>query len=226
MSNTGVEEIKKFPWLYSLALAGCNGCDIEIVATLGSRFEQERIGIEVVSSLENAHILMVNGTVNKKLKTHLKNIYRQMSDPKIVVAVGSCAISNGPFRECYNMCCRVDEVIPVSIYVPGCPPRPYAILYGIKKALEKCPPDLAPAPQRTRARLVRDKKICINCGACTLVCPSKACYFVQEKEKRRVDFNLAYCTFCAQCVEVCPVKCLEMINEYELATNKKDDLFI
>jgi Ni,Fe-hydrogenase III small subunit/Pyruvate/2-oxoacid:ferredoxin oxidoreductase delta subunit len=227
MSNTGVEDIiKKFPRVYSLALAGCNGCDIEIIAILSPKFEQERLGIEVVKSPKNAHILMVNGTVNRKLKKHLKNAYDQMADPKLVVAVGSCGISNGPFRECYNMSCRVDEVVPVSIYIPGCPPRPSAILYGLKKTLEKCPLDLAPAPQKTRAKLVRDKKICINCGACTLVCPSKACYFVQDKEKRRVDFNLAYCTFCAQCVEVCPVECLKMVNEYELATSKKEELLI
>jgi Pyruvate/2-oxoacid:ferredoxin oxidoreductase delta subunit len=170
--------------------------------------------------------LLVNGTVNKKLKTHLKKTYEQMATPKVVVAVGSCALSNGPFRECYNMCCRVDEVIPVSVYVPGCPPRPQAIIYGIKKVLGKCPCALAPAPAKTRSRLVRDRKICINCGACTLVCPSKACYFVQDKEKRKVEFNLAYCTFCAQCVEVCPVKCLKMVNEYGLATSKKEELLI
>jgi Ni,Fe-hydrogenase III small subunit/Pyruvate/2-oxoacid:ferredoxin oxidoreductase delta subunit len=213
------------PKLYPLSLAGCNGCDIEIVAILGSRFKEGRNGVDIVKSPKGAQILLVNGTVNNKLKDYLKNTYDQLADPKVVVAVGSCAISNGPFRECYNMCCRVDEVIPVSIYVPGCPPRPYAILYGVRKAVEKVPPDFEPAPEKTRSRLVRDKKICINCGACTLVCPSKACYFVQG-EKRRVDFNLAYCTFCAQCVEVCPVKCLKMVNEYELATAKKDDMMI
>ena len=212
--------------MYSLALAGCNGCDIELIAMLGRKFNTEGLGIRIASSSKDANIMLVNGTVNKKLKEHLREMHEQMTEPKLVVAVGSCAISNGPFRECYNMCCRVDEVIPVSIYVPGCPPRPQAMIYGIKKALEKCPPKLAPAPPKTRARLVRDKEICINCGACTLVCPSKACYFVQEKGKRRVDFNLAYCTFCAQCVEVCPVKCLKMVNEYELATSKKEELLI
>ena len=227
MLSTGAEDtIKKFPKVYPLALAGCNGCDIEIIATLGPRFDQDRLGIEVVNSPKDAHILMVNGTVNRKLKKHLNGIYKQMADPRIVVAVGSCAISNGPFRECYNMCCRVDEVVPVSVYIPGCPPRPRAILYGLRRTLEKCPPNLAPAPLKTRSRLTRDRKICINCGACTLVCPSKACYFVQDKEKRRVDFNLAYCTFCGQCVEVCPVKCLKMVNEYELATSNKDELMI
>jgi len=95
-----------------------------------------------------------------------------------------------------------------------------------KPSTEKYPYVPSPAPQKTRARLTRDKKICINCGACTLVCPSKACYFVQEKDKRRVEFNLAYCTFCGQCVEVCPVKCLKMVNEYELATAKKEELII
>ena len=95
-----------------------------------------------------------------------------------------------------------------------------------KPSTERYPKAPSPAPARTRSRLVRDRKICINCGACTLVCPSKACYFVQDKEKRRVDFNLAYCTFCAQCVEVCPVKCLKMVNEYELATSNKEELMI
>jgi Ni,Fe-hydrogenase III small subunit/Pyruvate/2-oxoacid:ferredoxin oxidoreductase delta subunit len=225
MSSTGVEAKNKSPRAFSLSLAGCNGCDIEVIATLGPYFENEKVGIEVVKYAKDANVLIVNGTVNKKLKAHLRKMYKQLADPKIVVAVGSCAISNGPFRKCYNMCCRVDEVIPVSVYVPGCPPRPDAIIYGIEKALEKFP-ELPPAPLKTRSRLVRDKKICINCGACTLVCPSEACYFVQEKEKRRVDFNLAYCTFCAQCVEVCPVKCLKMVNDYERATSKKEELLI
>jgi Ni,Fe-hydrogenase III small subunit/Pyruvate/2-oxoacid:ferredoxin oxidoreductase delta subunit len=225
MSNTKPEAGRKEPKAFSLSLAGCNGCDIEVIATVGPHFKQEKIGIDVVKHPQNANILIVNGTVNKKLKGHLKRTYEQMANPKIVVAVGSCAISNGPFRECYNMCCRVDEVIPVSVYVPGCPPRPQAIIYGIEKALEKFP-KLPAAPLKTRSRLVRDKKICIDCGACTLVCPSKACYFVPDKEKRRVDFNLAFCTFCAQCVDVCPVKCLKMVNEYELATSKKEELLI
>lgn len=95
-----------------------------------------------------------------------------------------------------------------------------------KASTEGYPAKPSPAPPRTRARLMRDKRICIHCGACTTVCPSKACYFVQEKDKRRVEFNLAYCTFCAQCVEICPVKCLKMINEYEYATAKKEDLLI
>jgi len=95
-----------------------------------------------------------------------------------------------------------------------------------RASTEKYPRAPSPAPARSRAKLVRNRKICISCGACMLVCPSKACYFVQDKDKRRVDFNLAYCTFCAQCVEVCPVKCLKMVNEYEMATNKKEELMI
>lgn len=225
MSSTEVERIAKSPRVYALSLAGCNGCDIEVIATVDDHFQKEKLDLEVTKSPKNANVLIVNGTVNNKLRKHLKQTYEQMADPKIVVAVGSCAISNGPFRECYNMCCRVDEVIPVSVYVPGCPPRPQAIIFGVEKALESFT-RLPPAPLKTRSKLVRDRKICINCGACTLVCPSKACYFVQDKEKRRVDFNLAYCTFCAQCVEVCPVKCLKMVNEYELATSKKEELLI
>jgi Ni,Fe-hydrogenase III small subunit len=128
--------VKKSPWVYLLGLAGCNGCDIEIAAAVGPRFDPERLGIKVVSSPRHADILLVNGTVNKKMKKVVKEVYNQMADPKIVVAVGSCAMSNGPFRECYNMECRLDELVPVSIYIPGCPPRPQAIIYGIKKALE------------------------------------------------------------------------------------------
>jgi len=124
------------PLVYSLALAGCNGCDIELIATLGRKFNPEGLGIRITNSSKGANIMMVNGTVNKKLRRHLREMYEQMAEPKRVVAVGSCAISNGPFRECYNMCCRVDEVVPVAMYVPGCPPRPQAILYGLKKVIE------------------------------------------------------------------------------------------
>jgi len=136
MSGRMTSIIKKSQWVYLLGLAGCNGCDIEIIASVCARLDPERLGVKIVSSPRHADILLVNGTVNKKLKKPLKEIYDQMAEPKLVVAVGSCAISNGPFRECYNMACRVDEVVPVSIYVPGCPPRPHAILYGIKKAID------------------------------------------------------------------------------------------
>lgn len=131
-----MKTIKKSPWVYVLGLAGCNGCDIEIAAATGPRFDPERLGVKLVGSPRHADILLVNGTVNKKLKKVVKEVYDQMADPRVVVAVGSCAISNGPFRECYNMACRLDEIVPVSIYVPGCPPRPHAIIHGIKKALE------------------------------------------------------------------------------------------
>ncbi|MEA5036736.1 Formate hydrogenlyase subunit 7 [bioreactor metagenome] len=125
----------KSPWLLHYNASSCNGCDIEILAALTPVYDVERFGIINTGNPEHADIFVVTGGVNEQNKVVLKNIYDQIPEPKVVVAVGICASSGGVFRDCYNISGGVDTIIPVDVYVPGCAVRPEALIEGIVKAL-------------------------------------------------------------------------------------------
>ena len=123
------------PWVLHFNSGSCNGCDIEILATLTPRFDVERLGIKLQASPRQADILLATGPVTRQARERLLRIYEQMPEPKYVVAIGSCAISGGVYRGCYNVMDGIDQVIPVNAYIPGCPPRPEAIIDGVVKLL-------------------------------------------------------------------------------------------
>ncbi len=125
------------PWLVHFNSGSCNGCDIEILATLTPRFDIERFGIKLQGSPRHADVLICTGPVTRQARDRLKRVYEQMPEPKFVVAVGSCGITGGAFQGCYNIEGGIDEVIPVDVFVPGCPPRPEAIIFGVVQLLNK-----------------------------------------------------------------------------------------
>lgn len=125
----------KSPWLLHFDCGSCNGCDIEVLACLTPLYDVERFGIINVGNPKHADLLLVTGTVNHRNKKVLKNLYDQMPDPKVVVAVGACGLSGGVFRDSYNVVGGVDKVIPVDVYVPGCPGKPEAIIDGVVTGL-------------------------------------------------------------------------------------------
>jgi NADH-quinone oxidoreductase B subunit len=138
--QVALEQIKGWaqvnsPWAIHFNSGSCNGCDIEILATLTPRYDLERLGVKLQGSPRHADILICTGPVTRQARERLRRVYEQMPEPKFVVAVGSCAISGGVFQGCYNVVGHVDAVIPVDVYVPGCPPRPEAIVDGIVKLL-------------------------------------------------------------------------------------------
>jgi NADH-quinone oxidoreductase B subunit len=124
------------PWAIHYNSGSCNGCDIEILATLTPRYDVERLGIKLQGSPRHADVLICTGPVTLQSRDRLLQIYQQMPEPRFVVAVGSCALSGGAFRGCYNVVGQIDEVIPVDVYIPGCPPRPEAIVDGVVKLLQ------------------------------------------------------------------------------------------
>jgi ech hydrogenase subunit C len=127
--------ITKSPWLIHYDASSCNGCDIEVLACLTPMYDVERFGIINTGNPKHADVFLITGSVNEQTKKTVKQIYDQMPEPKVVVAVGICACNGGIFRECYNVQGGVDEVIPVDCYVPGCAARPEAIIDGVVKGL-------------------------------------------------------------------------------------------
>ena len=127
--------LKRSPWVIHYDASSCNGCDIEVLACLTPGFDVERFGIINTGNPKHADIFLITGSVNEQNRDIVRNIYDQMPEPKVVIALGICATTGGIFRECYNVCGGVDTVIPVDVYVPGCAVRPEAIIDGVVKAL-------------------------------------------------------------------------------------------
>lgn len=117
----------------------CNGCEVEITALNNPIYDIERFGIHFVASPRHADMLLVTGPVTRNMELALKQTYEATPDPKLVVAVGACAIGGGVFGKGYASCGGVDAVVPVDVYIPGCPPRPEALLHGILVAVNRLP---------------------------------------------------------------------------------------
>jgi NADH-quinone oxidoreductase subunit B len=113
-------------------------CGIEFMALAAARYDMARFGFEVArSSPRQADVILVNGTITNKMAPVLKRLYDEMADPKYVIAIGGCAIAGGPFVKSYHVVRGVDKILPVDVYVPGCPPRPEAFFYGLMQLQRK-----------------------------------------------------------------------------------------
>lgn len=137
---------KLFPkslWVYHANTGACNGCDIEVINVLTPYYDAERFGIKLVGSPRHADVLLVSGPVTRQSRAALGRLYQAVPDPKLVFAIGSCATGGGAWFDTYNVIGGANKVIPVNFYVPGCPPRPEAILYGVAVALGLVPPKVA-----------------------------------------------------------------------------------
>lgn len=130
-----MSSVSKSPWLLHYDGSSCNGCDIEVLACLTPIYDIERFGIINTGNPKHADILLITGGINFQNAPVVKQIYKQMPNPKVVVAVGVCAYDGCVFKDCYNIIGGVDKVIPVDIYVQGCAARPEAIIDGVVKAL-------------------------------------------------------------------------------------------
>ena len=119
-------ERSMWPMTFGLAC-----CAFEMIAGAASRFDIARFGMEIMRpSPRQADLLIISGTITKKMAPQIVRLYNQVPEPKYVLAMGACAISGGPFKEGYNVVSGVDKLIPVDVYVPGCPPRPEALIHG------------------------------------------------------------------------------------------------
>jgi NADH-quinone oxidoreductase B subunit len=127
----------KSPWILHLNSGACNACDIEIIAALTPRFDVERFGVLLKATPRHADVIIASGPVTRQMRDRIIRIYDQVPDPKFVIAVGACAMSGCVYRGAYNSLGGIDQVLPVNIYVPGCPARPDAIIDGVVKLLGK-----------------------------------------------------------------------------------------
>ena len=132
-----IKALTKSIWVFHVSAGSCNNCDIEILDCLTPRFDLERFGIQLVGSVRHADALLITGAMNKKSVPRMKKIYAQAPKPCLVVAVGQCALSQHMFRDSYSMQEPLDKILPVDLYVPGCPPKPEAIIDGIVKLVKK-----------------------------------------------------------------------------------------
>ena len=122
-------------WLFHLNAGSCNGCDIELITCLTPRYDVEQVGIKLEGSPRHADVLCVTGPITRSTRQALETIYAQMPAPKVVVAIGSCGASCNVFAGSPVVEGPLDGIIPVDVYVPGCPPRPHAIIDGIARAI-------------------------------------------------------------------------------------------
>ena len=129
----GVEQLRVGRSLHVLTVdaGSCNGCDVEIAALLNPLYDLERLGIHLTTSPRQADVLLVTGVVARHMERAVRRVYDAVPDPKVVMAAGACGCSGGIFRGSYCGAEGVDRVIPVDVYVPGCPPRPRTLLHGL-----------------------------------------------------------------------------------------------
>jgi len=127
---------KKSPWILHYNAGSCNGCDIEILAALGPKYDLERFGVINTGNPKQSDIFLVTGPVTLRSRERLVELYSQMPEPKVVIALGSCTCTGGVFRDMYNVEDGIDRYIPVDVYVPGCAASPELLIDGVVKALD------------------------------------------------------------------------------------------
>ena len=138
LTKMALGALLKSIWVFHLSSGSCNNCDIEILDCLTPRFDIERFGMRLAGSIRHADALLITGSCNRKSAARVKQFYEeQVPKPFVVVAIGECALSRGLFIHSYNCPVPLDKIIPVDVYIPGCPPKPEAIIAGAVKLIQK-----------------------------------------------------------------------------------------
>jgi Ni,Fe-hydrogenase III small subunit len=135
----GIKEkiLAKSIYVFHVSSGSCNNCDIEILDCLTPRFDLERFGIILVGSIKHADAMLCTGSANRLTVSIIKKLYDQMPKPGFVIAWGACGSSRGLFKDSYNTGAPLDEIIPVDAYIPGCPPKPEAVIGALVKLKSK-----------------------------------------------------------------------------------------
>jgi Ni,Fe-hydrogenase III small subunit len=124
------------PWIYRINAGSCNGCDVECATTACiPRYDVERLGCQYCGSPRHADIVLITGPLTARVKEDVLRVFAEIPEPKVTIAVGICPISGGVFRESYAVHAPINQYIPIDVNVPGCPPRPQAIIEGVAQAI-------------------------------------------------------------------------------------------
>jgi len=208
--------------------SSCNGCDIEVLEALLPRF---KVGdyVELVYKPEEAEALVITGGANFKTADEVRAVYEKLREPKIVICVGSCAISKGIFAEGYPMRGPADQLgIPVTVFIGGCPPRPQAIAQAIASLLGlelDISEDYWGVPEGFRGLPEFDTEKCVACGACANTCPTGAMSYEDGETERAMRVNYGLCIYCATCEEICPEEGgVKLTGEYKAFFKGKDEM--
>jgi len=210
--------------VYRFLSAGCNACDVEVLECLAPRYGLVNFGVEVVEEPEKANVLILTGAGTIKGKEELLKTYEKINPPKIVIAVGNCSVSKNIFDKGYPIIGPLDQLIPVNYYIPGCPPRPQAIIKAVADILGVKVEDKEvfwQTPEGFRGRHEIDREKCMGCGACAQICTAEAIEVMDGPDKRIIKVNYGHCTFCAFCQDECPTQALKLTREYHLLTNDR-----
>jgi ech hydrogenase subunit C len=200
------------PRVFRFDASGCNGCDVEVVE-MSALFALADLGVDIVERPTEANVLVVTGGANLKSKRELESAYTALQTPRMAVAVGSCAATMGIFKGGYSMTGPIDAIIPVDLYVMGCPPRPQVILGALAETLQLHVDGLEGilrTPDGFRGDPHVDREKCIGCSACANICPADAIEIEDAGTTRVVRFMRQACVFCASCQDVCPTKAVEL----------------
>lgn len=135
-------------WVYHTNTGACNGCDIEVICVLTPYYDAERFGIKLVGSPRHADVLLVSGPVTRQVAPALRRLYEAIPNPKLVIAIGSCPTGGNMWFDSYATLGGLEKVLPVNYFVPGCPPRPEAILHGVAVALGLASKKVSPIVKR------------------------------------------------------------------------------
>lgn len=136
LSNQARNMAARSPWIYRINAGSCNGCDVECATTaLIPRYDVERLGCQYCGSPRHADIVLITGPLTARVKDAVMRVYNEVPEPKVTVAVGVCPISGGIFRDGYAVLAPISQHLQVDVNVPGCPPRPQAIIEGIAQAI-------------------------------------------------------------------------------------------
>lgn len=127
---------EKSPWIYHLNTGSCNGCDIELVALLGPRYDVERFGVKLTGSTKHADIVIVTGPVTTQSRERMLRVLSQVPEPKVVISIGSCPMSCNVFKGSYSVDGPLDKWTKVDVAVGGCAPKPEAIIQGLVEAVK------------------------------------------------------------------------------------------
>ena len=199
--------------IFRFDASSCNGCDIEVLGILTLGLPLDELGIKIVDTPQEANTLVITGGANIKSEVELEEIYELIEPPRRVIAIGSCAASMGIFKGGYSMVGPIDEIVPVDLYIMGCPPRPHVIAGALADALGlsiEGVESLLETPEGFRAEPVVNSTSCIGCAACVHSCPAGAIEIGDSGTDRIVKFTYKDCICCATCEEVCPSEAVEL----------------